>query len=208
LNPRSSRRNTCTGGAPREMKNKEKKLDPVPHVTRVVSTLTALYTNADCVMNKRSELENLITSNRYKPDIIGIVEVKAKSCKHRPLISELAIQGYDTNYTNIDGITGREVILYTAAWLKASPYTPGHACQESTWVKMKLQDKDSLIIGCIYRSPSSSSTNDEDICHQIKSVCSDKDATNVLILGDFNYPDINWECWSITSDYGSDKKIP
>jgi len=74
--------------------NKEKILDPVPAVTREISELTSLSTNTDCLMNKRSELENLIACNRYKPDITG-----AKSCKqkHRPLISELATQGYDSN---------------------------------------------------------------------------------------------------------------
>lgn len=111
--------------------NKEKILDPVPAVTREISELTSLSTNTDCLMNKRSELENLIACNRYKPDITGV-----KSCKqkHRPLISELAIQGYDSNQTNMDEVTGRSVILYTATWLKASPYTPKHACQESAQV--------------------------------------------------------------------------
>ena len=158
-------------------------------------------------MNKRLELDKILNCKTHKPDIIGIVEVKPKSCKQRPQVSELAMQGYDTNCINIDDESGRGVILYTAAWLKASPYTPGHPCQESTWVKIKLKDKDNVIIGCIYRSPSSTTTNDEDICQQIKTVCTNNEASHVLILGDFNFPDINWDCWSTPSDYGSDKKF-
>lgn len=160
-----------------------------------------MFTNADCLINKRTELDNIIAKNSCKLDIIGIVEVKAKSYKDPPLISEFAIQGYDVH------VLGRGVILYTATWLKASPFTPKHSCEESIWAKVKLRDNDSLIIGCTYRSPSSSTSNDEDICRQIKAICSSKEASHLLIFGDFNYPDINWESWSKPSVSGSSNKF-
>lgn len=58
---------------------------------KVVNGLRVLFTNADCLMNKRSELENLLSQYSEIPDVIGIVEVKPKNCKELPTISELQI---------------------------------------------------------------------------------------------------------------------
>jgi len=45
--------------------------------------------NADSLMNKRNELKDTVSSCSIKPDVIGIVEVKAKKCNTLPQNSEL-----------------------------------------------------------------------------------------------------------------------
>jgi len=143
-------------------------------------------------MNKRLELESLINQQDYKPDIIGIVEVKAKNPKETPLIAEFALNGYDMHCMNVDEAHGRGIILYTALWLNATSYTMESTALESVWITVKLTDADSIIIGCIYRSPSSTFTNNVCLNNQLRKACTSGVATHVLIMGDFNYPIINW----------------
>ena len=137
-----------------------------------VNKLNVLFTNADSLMNKRTDLEIFIGEQLHKPDIIGIVEVKSKNSNDLPQLSEFSLKGYDIHYVNVDKVYGRGVILYTASWLNASPYTTSDSCLESLWVTVRLSGGDRLIIGCIYRSPSSSAENNEKINNQIRSVYS------------------------------------
>ena len=92
---------------------------------------------------------------------------------------EFMLKGYDIHYVTVDKVYGRGVILYTASWLNASPYTTSDSCLESLWVTVRLSGKDRLIIGCIYRSPSSSAENNEKINNQIRSVCTSGDASHI-----------------------------
>jgi len=111
--------------------------------------------NADCLLNKRAELKIRIAQLPVKPDIIAVVEVKAKNCNEFPLLSEFTMEGYEVHSVNLNTEYGRGVILYTALWMKVSPYSPDGPELDSLWLLMKLNDKDKLILGCVYRSPSS-----------------------------------------------------
>ena len=88
----------------------------------VTNTLSVLFTNADCLLNKRSELQLRLNQTTPKPDIIGVVEVKRKNYKELPQLSEYNLEDYDVCCSNVDCIHGRGIILYTAPWLKASCY--------------------------------------------------------------------------------------
>jgi len=70
-----------------------------------------MFTNADSLINKRTELEALINQQEHKPDVIGVVEVKAKNYSELRLISEFSVKGYDTQYVNVDTLNGRGIIL-------------------------------------------------------------------------------------------------
>jgi len=121
-----------------------------------VKTLKVLYMNADSLINKHVKLETFLNDRLYKPDIIGIVEVKANNCTVFPQISEFALDSYDVCYVNLDNVYGRGVLLYTALWINVSPYIPDGPALDSVWITTKLLERDRLIIGCIYRSLSSS----------------------------------------------------
>ena len=54
---------------------------------------TCFYTNADQLMNKRTEFKAKIDS--YNPDIIGITELKPKISRYNIEDCEIAIEGYD-----------------------------------------------------------------------------------------------------------------
>ena len=48
------------------------------------------------------------------------------------------------------------------------------------------------MIGCVYKSPGSSGTNNEQLNELISEVIRYKHS-HLLLLGDFNYPNIDWQ---------------
>ena len=60
---------------------------------------------------------------------------------------------------------------------------------------VELHNKNgNILISCIYRSPSSSYKNNDNINKLINDISSSK-ARFKLLVGDFNYADINWNKW-------------
>ena len=56
-----------------------------------------------------------------------------------------------------------------------------------------LKDKEQLLIGIVYQSPSSSDTNNGRLLSAIKSINNFNRFSRVLLIGYFNLPGINWE---------------
>ena len=65
---------------------------------------------------------------------------------------------------------------------------------ESVWCEVSLRGTDKLLVGCIYRSPSSSKDNNNKLKHLI-SKARDLRNSHYLIMGDFNYPIIDTQRW-------------
>ena len=104
--------------------------------------------------------------------------------------SELHVDGYDL-CTNVNRCK-RGVLIYTATYLKATPCDFSSDFDESIWVGVKLRNKDSLVIGCVYRSPNSDMRNTVELMTNLTNICERNQFTHVLICGDFNLPDIDW----------------
>ena len=68
----------------------------------------------------------------------------------------------------------------------------GHDFIEAVWCKLKFSRQDSLLIGVCYRSPRCTKEQNEklnDLLRKIQLV----QARDVMIMGDFNYGEIDWE---------------
>ena len=146
-----------------------------------------MYTNADSLMNKRTELDALI--ELHKPAVIGIVEVKPKNFRYKIQECEIAINGYDI-FHNLDE-EGRGICLYVKHELKPALLELDQKGQECIFTRCNLVEGESLVLGLVYRSPSSSSENNEKLNRTLMDI-SDTKPTHVAIVGDFNYPEINW----------------
>ena len=177
------------GGRNRVKKDGTKKKTESTYVNKV-GKLTCYYTNADGLLNKRSEFSAALAL--YAPDVICITEVVPKNLHTPAQEAEFQVEGYDL-CTNL-AQHKRGVIIYTSAHLQAAPFespvTTGF--DESCWVEVKLKDKDKLLIGCVYRSPNGDIVNNAKLMSSLKSICARKEFTHVLICGDFNIPDIDW----------------
>ena len=69
------------------------------------------------------------------------------------------------------------------------------------WVTVNLNNKDKIIIRCIYQSPNSSQENLDalkDLIHNIAQP--NKEHSHVRIMGDFNYNNIDWNHWTSRND--------
>ena len=72
---------------------------------------------------------------------------------------------------------------------------------DQLWVEVKLKGADRLLCGCVYRSPTKDKPKTiettQKVCEILKEA-SQRSNSHLLICGDFNYPDINWENEQIT----------
>ena len=143
-----------------------------------------------------------------EPDVIMLTEVipKAQIIPISPAL--LAIPGY-TMYTNFDptscglGASGsRGVSIYVSAKLKASEIGLIGSFHEQLWVSISLSNSDKLLIGCIYRSPSGDNyASIANLGDMLREVCSHS-PSHLLVVGDFNVPQINWEIQFSTAPDG------
>src|SRR3989441_2022907 len=146
-----------------------------------------IYFNARSIVNKQAELKLLITEEDL--DIIGITETWLND---KISDEELNIRGYTLirNDRN-DNIKSRGggVALYVRNELH-----PVHKSDltelnfpESIWCSINCSGENTLI-GVCYRAPDSSEIQDKALYSLLNRVRDER----VVILGDFNYPEINW----------------
>ena len=86
----------------------------------------------------------------------------------------------------------RGICIYVRDFLPCSevkfPESPFH---EHLWMKIHLRGHDTLLIGCIYRSPSSLQDYTYQL-NQLLSLVTSSRPLHLLITGDFNAPEIDW----------------
>ena len=122
--------------------------------------ISVLYTNADCLTNKKSEFLLLLKTLKKKPSIIAITEVKPKSAKYKLNASELSLEGYNIFHGGLEDSNLRGIVIYVDKYLKASPISVPIDFQENIFIEIKgVNKKDTLVMGNIYRSPNSSFEN-------------------------------------------------
>jgi Endonuclease-reverse transcriptase len=71
-------------------------------------------------------------------------------------------------------------------------------CRDTVWCEIKLENNDELMIGVIYRSPNATDQRNTDIINTIREIVN-KSSSHVMIMGDFNYPGIDWSMKSTVS---------
>lgn len=115
-----------------------------------------LYTNADCLsQTKLAELKILL--NEEAPDILGITEVFPKHSLFEQQEVFYVIENYELFLSNLR--KGRGVALYIKKQLNPVQVLIQSDFEESVWCKIYLQNRDCLIVGCIYRSSNANREN-------------------------------------------------
>ncbi len=166
----------------------------MPKRRTVENKIKVLYTNADQFPNKIHEL--LINIGIFRPDVIMITEVLPKNSETKTTKASLNINGYEL-YTNIEQEEIiRGIALYVSNNLIVEETKFNTNSNENVWCTLILKENDKLLLGCIYRSPTYNNVNTQTLCNLFQEV-NDKNPSHILIVGDFNYPEIDW------SDYHS-----
>ena len=106
---------------------------------------------------------------------------------------EICFDNYDCFTNCFSGSAHLGVAIYVKKFFNAQKLNlkPEHEkAKESVWAEIKLENDDSLLIGCIYRPPSNSDMDNKLLYETILSMIDGK--SHVLIGGDFNQPNIDW----------------
>ncbi len=152
--------------------------------------LRVMYTNADSIINKRNELQERVSHE--KPNVIVITEVNPKNQRYSTTKNELAIEGY-TLFTNAENNGARGIAVYIKNHL--NPVEPRsiktEAVLEAVAVEIKLRGADKQLIMAVYRSPNSPPDNNSKLHEMIQSL-NQSNYSHILLLGDFNYPELEW----------------
>jgi hypothetical protein len=161
--------------------------------------LSCIYTNPTSLVNKWDEFKVLIAAHNA-PHVNGISETwfNEKSLS--------TLNGYTLYRRDREAVRGGGVALYINNSITSSEchdFTSLSVNSEQVWCVVNI-NKDSILIGCIYKPPFCALS----ALHEInQSVAKAKELvelgkyTSLLIVGDFNYPDIDWS----SSDGGVSK---
>ena len=147
-----------------------------------------MYTNADSLLNKKDELlATLVLEDR---DVISITEVKPKT--HKDLnLPEYQLPGYELF---INDNPKRGVALYIKSILNPQEVNnlSNHKYEESIWASLDRGGQ-KLLLGTVYKSPNTSEDNEKLLLNLLEQKeIMDNKYDKICIMGDFNYPDINW----------------
>ena len=163
---------------------------------QLTSSLKCIYSNATSLVNKWDEFKALIFL--HKADIVLITETWFnESCPTN-------VEGYARYSLNRSEGRGGGVVIYVKDCFESFEVKLGEltAHIEHVWCTIKVKSF-KLLVGCLYRPPWSERNTNININEAINAAASlvnEHVYDNVLIAGDFNYPDIIW-----TSDGGSFK---
>ena len=165
--------------------------------TILVEGLSVIYTNADSIRNKMDEFQNLVKNN--KPHLIAITEFYPKSYKYDLIEAELKLPDYNL-IRNRQEINSRGCAIYLHKDLEMSEVEIHSPHKDAIWCEIKLVQNDKLLIGCLYRSPGMTDQGHRDFIKMMDTTIRESEPSHILIVGDFNLPEINWSTCTTTSN--------
>jgi hypothetical protein len=124
-------------------------------------------------------------------DIVGIVETWTTS---KISDAELTIDGYNMYRLDRNGNKGGGLVMYINDRIRSSLCTEMMSGEfaESIWCNITI-DTGKVLIGMCYRCPDSQRENDESLLRLFDAAVIQKGVAHVMIFGDFNYPEIDYE---------------
>ena len=118
-----------------------------------------MYTNADLIPQKKLELLEMIKQQRSL--LIAIREIQPKRPTDRT-IKDYKIPDNAQYQTNLDKVVGRGIAIYAHSSISHSinEIALDHSFKELCAVEIKLKNKDTILFGCLYKSPSNTTESD------------------------------------------------
>ena len=166
-------------------------------------TWKCFYTNANNLVARIDELRARVLMNEFH--IVAVTETWSNEDIDD---AELNIKGYTLYRRDRRShiySKGGGVIIYVKDSLTSVPLThlTNSEFNESVWCHVQ-QDDFSLIIGCCYRSTSSTADNNDELLKLLDRATQYSARAHILIMGDFNYPDIDYNNWKVDSNTEKD----
>lgn len=145
-----------------------------------------MFTNARSIVNKIQELKLYAIS--ASPDIIAITE----TWTHQNISNQyLQIPDYAlvSRHDRQDTENGRGggILIYVKSSINACETTIPSNFNQHASIDIVSPNSSPISLYVIYRSPNSNATNNDEMVEILKSI-----RNPVIVVGDFNYPGINW----------------
>eukprot|EP00111_Clytia_hemisphaerica_P003697 TCONS_00010596-protein len=170
--------------------------------TPTIRELRTIYTNADQMTSKKKN-ELLKTVIAEQPHIIAITEVNTKRVSERK-DQDYSFENYSTPYKTNIGMKKRRgiiILVHNSIEQLILQIETKIRFEEVCLIEIEMQNKDTMLFGCFYRSPTKTETNDYDENNNnmnklIRDLCLNPKYTHLCLVGDFNYGKIDWKHWS------------
>ena len=151
-----------------------------------------MYTNIQSLVNKKSELLNLLE----KKDIhlLFLTETWITN-KHSP--SEYYLEGYQKPILHFKSIGGSAI--YIKNGINFLEVNMPDKTEDSVWISIKTLNNRNRLYGTVYRSPNSSIENNKKLLANLRWA---RDRyKEILVVGDFNLPSISWETFEASGTF-------
>ena len=129
------------------------------------------------------------------PDNICITEILPKDTKSMYSIDTYQLKGYNMITYNCQKWGIIFLCIYAKPNLNISFLELVYVFEECVWCKI-MDKQNAFVLGCCYSSPSSHEINDTRVFSMLSNVLY-LYHKNIIVFGDFNYPDINREIKSL-----------
>ena len=172
-----------------------------PQKINIPSSLVVWYTNADVLtQDKIVELMMRIKNSDKPPHLIAICEVKPKNYNRKLEEIEYKIKDYSLVHENLNdpgqtrglAVYVHDSLTYRRINTNEIPGEHQTPPKEFLAVEIKLKNHEKMLFSTIYRSPSSSTEENDQINKLFTKLGSIKNYTHKVIVGDFNRKNINW----------------
>ena len=178
---------------------KIKTKDKSESITSTNKQLKIWFTSCDVFnISKQQEVCSYVATN--SPDIICLLEVKPKNFSRMLNFVEYKLDEYLLEQSNILLGSGRGMLLYIKNNIQYQKVDISSIAntKPSEIIVVELMLKENIILARVYRSPNSTHDNSNDINKSLENL-SRRFCSNLLVVGDFNYPKIDWEHYSTAS---------
>lgn len=155
--------------------------------------LRVLTVNCQSLRCHSKHLDIAMLVQKYNPDVINATETHLNSDFTN---SELGLRGYDViRCDRVGGMgPGGGVLVATREDLLVSPTSSLHTDGlEAVFGKINISGSKTLHVGCVYRQPNNNPEPINTLTESLISTTPGGSILNMLITGDFNFPDIDWD---------------
>ena len=121
-----------------------------------------------------------------------LTEVKPKNSRFCLSSNEIKIAGYNLFTCKLLNKKCRGVACYVISDLNASIHELQCSYDDAIWLKLKIEkSSESLLLGCVYRSPSNTLNKNQLFLSMFNEIAELR-TNNIIVVGDFNFPGIDW----------------
>ena len=146
-----------------------------------------LFTNPTSLNNKWNEFNALLMFLEY-PHVVGVAETWFNAN------SKTTLANYTLFRKDLDGTSGGGVAIYIRKDLKSFEVMLPGVESEQVWCQIHVGNT-KFLIGCVYRPllcRIEISDNINQCLRSAKSLVDSRVFNSMLVMGDFNHPDIKW----------------